>query len=89
MSERSEHIEALARMAARFAGRDPDEHGTLELGGEVIFKGPLWQYPDFLTRATTAYEALVAPRLVRPEDLNGDNASPLIARSGSTSGAEQ
>jgi hypothetical protein len=74
MSERSDDIETLARMAARVAGRDPDEHGTLKLGGMVIFQGPLWRYPDFLTRAETAYEALIAPRLVRPHDLNGHSA---------------
>jgi hypothetical protein len=74
MSERSNDIETLARMAARVAGRDPGEHGTLKLGGMVIFQGPLWRYPDFLTRAETAYEALIAPRLVRPHDLHGHSA---------------
>jgi hypothetical protein len=51
-------IEALARMAARLAGRDPDERVKLELGEVVGFEGPMWRYPDFLTRAEQAYQLL-------------------------------
>jgi hypothetical protein len=51
MSERSIDIEALARMAARLAGRDPDEHLTLKLAEVVPFEGPMWRYPDFPGRA--------------------------------------
>lgn len=75
MSERSEDIKTLARMAARLAGRDPDEHVILKLAGMVAFDDQLWRYPDFLTRAETAYEALGGRRLVRPEELNGHNVS--------------
>jgi hypothetical protein len=51
-------IAPLARMAARLAGRDPDEHIELRIGGVVAFVGAVWRYPDFLTRAQAAYELL-------------------------------
>ncbi len=51
-------IEALARMAARLAGRDPDEHVQVKLGDVIAFNGPVWRYPDFLARAASAYRAL-------------------------------
>ena len=73
--KRSEHIEALARMAARLAGREPDEQISLTLGQETAFEGPVWRYPDFIARAEAAYEVLVAPRLLRAEELNGHAAS--------------
>ena len=72
-------------MAARLAGRDPDEHATLKVGGVVAFDGPLWRYPDFLTRAETAYEVLVATRLVRPENLNGQSVSSFSSAECSSS----
>lgn len=75
MSERLGDIEALARMAARLAGRDPDEHLTVRLAGVVAFDDQLWRYPDFLTRAETAYEVLGGPTLVQREELNGDDVS--------------
>lgn len=51
--------EVLARMAARLAGRDPDEHVRLKLGDVDVFDGAIWRYPDFLARAQTAYRALI------------------------------
>jgi hypothetical protein len=51
-------IEVLARMAARLAGRDPDEHLKLELGELTVFNDVMWRYPDFLARAETAYSFL-------------------------------
>jgi hypothetical protein len=59
-------IEILARMAARHAGRDPDERVEMTLAGEAIFNGLIWRYPDFLTRAEAAYEALTKPNLTLP-----------------------
>ena len=70
MCERSDDIEALARIAARLAGRDPDEHLTLKLADVVPFDGPMWTYPDFLTRAKAAYHALEAPILTLPPSFN-------------------
>jgi hypothetical protein len=51
-------MEILARMAARLAGRDPDEFVKLEWGEVLAFEGPMWRYPDFLTRAERAYAVL-------------------------------
>ena len=51
-------IEALARISARLAGRDPDEHVHFELAKVIIHDGPLWRYPDFMERAETAYRML-------------------------------
>ena len=51
-------IEVLARMAARIAGRDPDEHVKLEWGEDFVFDGPMWCYPDFIERAKQAYMTL-------------------------------
>jgi hypothetical protein len=56
--ERSADIEILARMAARLAGRKPDEYVRLEWGDVVAFEGPMWRYPDFLMRAERAYAVL-------------------------------
>jgi hypothetical protein len=56
--ERLADIETLARIAARLAGRDPDEHVKLEWGEIVAFEDPVWRYPDFLTRAEQAYALL-------------------------------
>ena len=63
MSSNTDDIEALARMAARLAGRDPDEHVTITLGRSTSFDGPVWSYPDFLERARAAYQALTEPTL--------------------------
>jgi hypothetical protein len=46
-------------MAARLAGRDPDERVSMKLGGTVVFEDVTWRYPDFLARAAAAYDALV------------------------------
>jgi hypothetical protein len=59
-------IETLARMAARLAGRNPDEHFKMALGDVVPFDGPMWSYPDFLARADAAYHALTTPSLTVP-----------------------
>ncbi len=56
--QRLADIEALARMAARLAGRDPDERVSVTLGDMVAFNDAVWRYPDFLKRAEVAYEAL-------------------------------
>ena len=56
--EISADIETLARMAARLAGRDPDEHVEVRLGREVAFSGAVWRYPDFVARALGAYDLL-------------------------------
>jgi hypothetical protein len=56
--QRSANIETLARMAARLAGRDPEEHIKLELGEVQAFEGPMWCYHDFLMRAEQAYALL-------------------------------
>ncbi len=60
-AERNAEIEALARMAARLAGRDPDEHLKLVLGEVTAFDDHIWRYPDFLNRAEAAYAVLDAP----------------------------
>ena len=56
--QRLADIETLAKMAARHAGRDPDEHLRLKLADVVAFDDVMWRYPDFLARAEAAYEAL-------------------------------
>jgi hypothetical protein len=56
--EKDFYIELLARMAARLAGRDPDEPATIEYGGIVAFDDVTWRYPDFLARADAAYHVL-------------------------------
>lgn len=60
-AQRSADIEVLARMAARLAGRDPDEHLILSLGKVPAFDDLLWRYPDFLARAEAAYSLLKDP----------------------------
>jgi len=54
-------LELLARMAARLAGRDPDEHVIIKLAGLTAFEGMMWRYPDFLGRAQEAYDMLMGP----------------------------
>ena len=80
MIDRSVCIEALARMAAEFAGHDPDRHELVKFGEIVAFDGPLWRYPDFLIRAETAYQVLKGSRLVRLKDLEWlDSGQPETA----------
>ena len=67
--KRSEYVEMLSRMAARLAGRDPDEWLTMKLADIVIFDDLTWRYPDFMTRGETAYALLTSPSLVRPSDV--------------------
>ena len=59
--DRIAYIEVLARMAARLAGRDPDQHVCLRLGDFVAFNDLMWRYPDFLVRAEAALLALDGP----------------------------
>jgi hypothetical protein len=59
--DRIAYIEVLARMAARLAGRNPDQHVCLRLGEFVAFNDLMWRYPDFLARAEAAYTALDGP----------------------------
>jgi len=56
--QRTADIEALAGMAARLAGRNPDEHVKMELGAIIGFEGLIWCYSDFLARAEVAYAFL-------------------------------
>ena len=51
-------LKSLARMAARLAGRDPDERIEVRTGNTVIFTGVAWRHPDYLKRAESAYEYL-------------------------------
>jgi hypothetical protein len=53
-------LQVLAKMAARLAGRDPEQHVKVELAGAVAFEGPIWSYPDFIARAEMAYAMLVS-----------------------------
>ena len=62
-TEKAFDIEQLARMAARLAGRDPDEPARIEIGGVVAFDDVMWRYPDFLARADAAYHVLEMHRL--------------------------
>jgi hypothetical protein len=59
--QRFADIQALARMAARLAGRDPDERIQVKLGDVTAFNDVIWRYPDFLARAASAYRALEGP----------------------------
>jgi len=81
--QRPADIETLARMAARLAGRDPDEHLKIALGEIVAFDGLLWRYPDFLSRAEAAYHALTAANLTLVKSRNGrHHASMTRSRRG-------
>jgi hypothetical protein len=51
-------LRTLARMAARLAGRDPDEHVVIRIGETAAFEDVAWRYPDFLNRAEAAYKLL-------------------------------
>lgn len=53
--ERLADLEMLARMAARAAGRDPDQRLKVRLGETIAFDDLAWRYPDFLQRAEAAY----------------------------------
>ena len=52
------YIETLARMAARLAGRDPDEFVEIRIGAALAFSGAAWRYPDFVRRAEAAHDLL-------------------------------
>jgi hypothetical protein len=51
-------LKTLARMAARLAGRDPDERLIVKVGEVVAFEDFAWRYPDFTKRAEAAYKLL-------------------------------
>ena len=57
-------------MAARLAGRNPDEHLKMTLADVIPFDGPMWRYPDFMARAESAYRALTAASLAVPPALD-------------------
>ena len=59
--EKFADIKHLARMAARLAGRDPDEHVVIKIGNVAAFNDVAWRYPDFISRAEAAYRALSGP----------------------------
>ena len=54
-------------MAARIAGRDPDEYVRVKLGDIVAFEGAVWRYPDFILRAKAAYAVLLKTESNRPQ----------------------
>ena len=54
-------LKTLARMAARLAGRDPDERVVIKVGDVVAFDDVAWRYPDFVQRAEAAYRLLENP----------------------------
>ena len=56
--EKFADIKLLARMAARLAGRDPDESIVVRVGDVVAFHNVAWRYPDFMQRAEAAYKML-------------------------------
>lgn len=75
-------VEALAKMAARMAGHDPDNRVRIEVGGLTAFDDVAWRYPDFLQRAQAAYAVLTSDALKRPPlhpDLATGHLSPDIA----------
>jgi len=51
-------VETLARLAAQFAGHDPDKHLRIQIGNVVVHDDVTWRYPDFLNRAESAYQVL-------------------------------
>ena len=53
-----EAIETLARLAARIAGRNPEDQATIKIGEVMAFDDLIWRYPDFLTRAEAVYRLL-------------------------------
>ena len=80
--DRHADIEALAKMAARLAGRNPDERVKIELANVVPFDDVLWRYPDFLSRAEAAYYALTSPSLDVPPHLNGHQHAAVTGSRG-------
>jgi hypothetical protein len=76
--QRSADIETLARMAARLAGRDPDEYLKMVLGDVTAFDDYIWRYPDFLNRAEAAYALL-----------NGSHAPDLSGHGQNSSAVSQ
>ena len=58
-------------MAARHAGRDPDEHFRFKLAHVVAFDDVMWRYPDFVARAEAAYEILTQVGLTRAASYDG------------------
>ena len=56
--QKFDDLRTLARMAARLAGRDPDEHVEVKVGEVIAFSDAAWRYPDFINRAEAAYGIL-------------------------------
>lgn len=56
--QRAADLETLARMAARLAGREPDERLVIKVGETVAFEDVAWRYCDFTKRAEAAYRLL-------------------------------
>ena len=81
-------VEALAKMAARMAGHDPDNRVRIEVGGLTAFDDVAWRYPDFLQRAEAAYAVLTSDAL-RHAPLHSDSASSHIAHDAETSEIRQ
>ena len=67
-------------MAARHAGRDPDELVTMTFAGEAAFDGSTRRDPDFPARSEAAFDALTTSCLTVPSSLNGLEL-PAVARS--------
>ena len=85
--QKSADLETLAKMAARLAGRDPDEHLKMVLADVVCSNGPMWNYHDFLARAVSAYHVLTTPCLTVPpwpegRDLAAGGSDPRWSDSG-------
>ena len=57
-AEKFADVETLARIAARLAGHNPDEHIEVRVGDVVAFSDLAWRYPDFMLCAEAAYELL-------------------------------
>jgi hypothetical protein len=73
-------LEALARMAARAAGRDPDERVRICLGAAIPFDDVMWRYPDFIARAEAAYAILTRtapPQCLTTLDTKSGNAGSI------------
>ena len=56
--QRAADLETLARMAARLAGREPDERLVIKVGETVAFEDVAWRYAYFTKRAEAAYRLL-------------------------------
>jgi hypothetical protein len=76
-------------MAARLAGRDPDEYLTMVLGEVTAFDDYIWRYPDFLNRAEAAYALLKASDAPDLDGLSRAATSPSRGLSEAKGGARK